>query len=123
MIEILKSFVYLSLCVCLQSQVYFDLNSKADFDASHLESYAQFNSTEHDNIDEEHYHTHKHSEDGEEHEHHHEHTVPNLGQFQFIIQSQVFKNTIIAFKVREGFYSKNYFSSEHPFEIFRPPIS
>ncbi len=88
----------------------------------HLNHYAQYNNSHHDNIDDEpHSHTHKHSEDGDEHEHKHEHQKSSSTEYELTRGSFTFISLSVTFS--SGFYSiKNLSSDPHLKQLFRPPI-
>ena len=83
--------------------------------------------THHDNIDDttkKHTHRHKHSEDGEEHEHNHEHSKINHIESKVLVNnSSLETSALIEVDSENGFIEKSFFSTPHPWEIFRPPIA
>ncbi len=90
---------------------------------THLKTYSNFNMSHHDNIDNsEHTHTHKHSESGEEHQHEHDHSLSTQLNYKFMTIFKVqFDNTSL--KIASNHYNiKTMLSSDHPHEVFRPPI-
>lgn len=92
----------------------------------HLDTYAKYNATQHDNIDDTpqtHGHTHKHSDNGEEHEHNHEHIKVNQYEVKLVDFSKGIKLPFKEFKQEKYYREKNLSSSSHPLELFRPPIS
>jgi len=88
---------------------------------NHLETYSNFNTFEHDNIEDiDHSHSHKHSENGEEHQH--KHGLSTQVNYKFVTVFKM-KNIISSFQIASNhFITKTMHSSEHLYGIFRPPI-
>ena len=90
---------------------------------SHINEYSEFTVSYHDNIDDEaHSHKHKHSEDGEEHEHNHEHSKVSQSEVKLSSHSVPMITDVSLKETKNGFREKNFLSTPHPFELFRPPI-
>lgn len=113
-------FLFLATGIVTQGTVVPETNKLE----AHFDQYSSSNETHHDNItDTEHSHTHKHSENEEEHEHHHEHNTSPQGSLKLLnIKSFSITNTSIQ-EDEQNYFVKLMISSEHPFSIFRPPIS
>ncbi len=91
---------------------------------SHLDLFANFNVTHHDNIDDEtHTHKHKHSEDGEEHEHSHDHLKVAQSELKSFIHYSIVLPIISNSEIKKIFFHKKLISNPHPMQIYRPPIS
>ena len=124
MLNNLGKIFCLFLCVCLSWQMRSLLKLKSV--DTHLDEFAQYNVTYHDNIDngeQKHAHGHKHSKDGEEHEHNHDHEKITQSDIKVLSTSHLLVNISFELKIKNIFYEKILISSPHPFVIFRPPIS
>lgn len=90
---------------------------------SHLDLFASFDVTHHDNIDDEpHTHKHKHSEDGEEHDHGHDHLKLTQSELKSLSHYSIDLPIISTSEMRNSFFEKKLISSPHPMQIYRPPI-
>jgi hypothetical protein len=119
----LKAIYLFILSVGLCFQVFGTPIQTVDVD-SHLENYAEFNVTHHDNIDDTtHAHTHRHSEHEEEHEHSHHHSSTNFVEYKLINLSSTINLKFTFSFSKDNFHYRELVSSTHFLELFRPPIS
>lgn len=117
------SYIFITLsCVSILAQsIPVTIGNNID---THLNQYSEYNSSHHDNIDDEpHSHTHKHSEDGEEHDHQHEHTKISQADTQFITDTNKELAQVDNYKTSNNFFVNSLISNPHPLGVFRPPIS
>lgn len=119
-----SSFLGLLFSLCFLTQS-FSVTDFGEQDINHhLEEFSSFNTTHHDNIDDDfHVHSHKHSEDGEEHEHNHDHI--KISHYE--IHALKEERDDIRLDYSEllnlpGLFYKSLNSDAHLEEIFRPPI-
>lgn len=121
-IKLCKAINLFLLAICIITSQPSLSVEKSDID-SHLDEYSHYNTTQHDNIDDEpHAHTHKHSEDGDEHEHKHEHSKVTQSEIKLLNHSIRVLAKVTIIEVSQGFADKNLVSNPHPNEIYRPPI-
>jgi ABC-type Zn2+ transport system substrate-binding protein/surface adhesin len=107
-------------CIIAQGNAVPEVNNLV----AHLERYSYIDEAHHDNIaDTEHGHKHKHSENEEEHEHHHEHNTSPQSNLKLISNKSFSLINISAEEIEQNFFVELMVSTEHPFSIFRPPIS
>lgn len=116
----------LFLIIILTITSAFNVKSVENIVTEHLETYAKYNQTQHDNIDdniESHAHTHRHGENEQEHEHHHDHEI-NIAQVDTCLfdESNEIQISIVSIDLKQRKVVKNLISSAHPSEILRPPI-